>query len=60
MRTESRLGPGWGKKSDEGKMFIRMECDRCGRRFHFSESPRVTRIPTCPTCGSFGSHPYAA
>ncbi len=52
--------PLWERKSAEGKMFRRMECDRCGAHFHFSEAPRATRIPRCPACGSTGAHPQAA
>lgn len=44
----------------DGKMFQRMECDRCGVTFHFTEAPRATRVPRCPVCGSFGAHPFAA
>lgn len=51
---------GWTKKSAEGKMFVRLECDNCHRSFHFADAPRVTRVPVCPTCGSFQSHPTAA
>ncbi len=43
-----------------GKMFHRMSCDRCGSRFHFTDSARVTRIPVCPTCGSYSTHDLAA
>ncbi|OAI39945.1 hypothetical protein AYO38_01220 [bacterium SCGC AG-212-C10] len=60
MRTDTGAGPAWGQKSAEGKMFVRRECDSCGRTFHFSDSPRITRVPTCPTCGSFTSHVAAA
>ncbi|MGI8926688.1 MAG: hypothetical protein ACR2HN_08610 [Tepidiformaceae bacterium] len=51
---------GWEAKFAEGKMFQRMECDRCHARFHFSEAPRTTRIPRCPACGSTGAHVQAA
>jgi hypothetical protein len=60
MQSEHGLAPAWGQKSAEGKMFVRMECDRCSRMFHFSDTPRVTRIPICPSCGNLGSHPCAA
>ena len=52
--------PVWFRKQAEGKMFERRECDRCGVRFNFGARPRVTRVPTCPACGSLGSHPQAA
>ncbi|WP_322796942.1 hypothetical protein [Tepidiforma sp.] len=52
--------PGWAQKSAEGKMFRRLECDRCGAWFHFGESPRVTRVPRCPVCGSLSAHLPAA
>ena len=41
-------------------MFERMECDRCHTRFHFANSPRVTRFPRCPACGSVVAHKEAA
>jgi DNA-directed RNA polymerase subunit RPC12/RpoP len=50
----------WGRKQAEGKMFERLECNRCGARFLFGERPRVTRIPKCPACGSMAAHPQAA
>lgn len=52
MDAAARFQPAWGQKFAEGKMFQRMECDGCGARFHFAESPRVTRVPRCPACGS--------
>ncbi len=52
--------PMWARKRDEGKMFQRLECDRCRAHFHFTESPRVTRTPRCPACGNMGGHPFAA
>jgi hypothetical protein len=48
------------RKLAEGKWFRRLECDRCGATFHFTESPRATRVPRCPQCGSLGGHPLAA
>jgi len=56
----STLNPPWQTKFVEGKMFERMECDRCRARFNFSESPRATRVPRCPACGSLASHKRAA
>jgi hypothetical protein len=50
----------WQRKATEGKMFHRMECDRCRVLFNFGDSPRVTRVPRCPACGSLASHPRAA
>jgi DNA-directed RNA polymerase subunit RPC12/RpoP len=50
----------WSRKFDEGKMFQRLECDRCAARFNFGDSPRVTRIPRCPACGSTAAHTRAA
>jgi NAD-dependent SIR2 family protein deacetylase len=44
----------------QGKMFRKMSCDRCGGRFYFTESARVTRIPVCPNCGSCSAHEQAA
>lgn len=60
MGNEQGFSAAWGKKDAEGKMFVRMECDRCGARFHFGERPRVTRVPRCPACGSTGAHQSAA
>jgi hypothetical protein len=54
------LKPRWERKFAEGKMFERMECDRCRAAFNFSPSVRVTRVPVCPACGSMASHPRAA
>jgi len=54
------IKPRWERKFAEGKMFDRMECDRCRAPFNFSPSVRVTRIPRCPACGSMASHPRAA
>lgn len=53
-------GGGWEAKSREGKMFVRVECERCGWQFNFSQRPRVTQTPRCPACGSFGAHAPAA
>ncbi len=44
-------------KFAEGKMFLRMECDDCSARFHFAQTPRVTRIPRCPACASLSARP---
>lgn len=44
----------------EGKMFRKMSCERCGGRFHFTESPRASRVPVCPSCGSFAAREQAA
>ena len=49
--------PGWARKHLEGKMFQRLECSRCHFSFHFSEPPRATRVPRCPSCGAFGGYP---
>jgi hypothetical protein len=57
---ESAVAPAWEAKLREGKMFQRFACDRCGTRFHFTDSPRVTRFPRCPLCGDMGGHPDAA
>lgn len=54
------IRPAWQRKFAEGKMFQRLECDRCGARFQFGDSPRVTRVPRCPACGSLAAHPRAA
>jgi NAD-dependent SIR2 family protein deacetylase len=54
------IKPRWERKFAEGKMFERMECDRCRAPFNFSQSPRATRIPRCPACGSMASHRRAA
>lgn len=54
------MEPLWGSKQREGKMFERMECGRCHTQFHFTDSPRVTRIPQCPICGSTGVQSAAA
>jgi hypothetical protein len=56
MFTGSNVAPMWNQKFVEGKMFERMACDRCNTAFNFSQSPRVTRIPRCPQCGSTGAH----
>lgn len=60
MRTAAAPRPMWRRKFEEGKMFERMECDRCGARFNFGSTPRVTRIPRCPACGSMAAHTQAA
>jgi len=60
MTGDTSLYPAWQRKFTEGKMFQRMECDRCRARFNFGLAPRATRIPRCPACGSYGSHPLAA
>jgi NMD protein affecting ribosome stability and mRNA decay len=54
------MEPAWRVKSKEGKMFTRLECDQCLMRFHFSDTPRVTRVPRCPQCGSYKAHQVAA
>ena len=54
------LKPRWERKFIEGKMFERMECDRCRAPFNFAQHPRATRIARCPACGSLASHPRAA
>ncbi len=54
------MEPPWDSKRREGKMFSRMQCDRCNAQFHFTESPRLTRVPRCPACGSTGAHAFAA
>ncbi|MCL4230120.1 MAG: hypothetical protein KJ053_00905 [Dehalococcoidia bacterium] len=52
--------PAWKAKYIQGKMFQRMECERCHARFNFAETPRVTRIARCPACGSLHARPQAA
>lgn len=54
------LAPAWDVKFREGKMFQRLACAECGTRFHFTDSPRATRVPRCPVCGGFGARPDAA
>lgn len=54
------MEPLWGSKQREGKMFARMECGNCHARFHFTDSPRITRIPRCPVCGSTAARSLAA
>jgi NAD-dependent SIR2 family protein deacetylase len=44
----------------QGKMFQRLECDRCHARFNFPDTPRVTRIARCPACGSYDAQPRIA
>ena len=51
---------GWGRKRAEGKMARRFECEQCHTRYSFLDSPRVTRVPRCPVCGSFNGRPVAA
>jgi len=60
METAGETHPTWSRKFEEGKMFQRLECDRCSVRFNFADSPRVTRIPRCPACGSTATHARAA
>ncbi len=60
MDAPHHPAPMWSRKQTEGKMFQKLECDRCGAAFQFADSPRVTRIPRCPACGSLASHPRAA
>jgi len=57
METHADSKPVWSRKHAEGKMFQRLECERCGARFNFGDSPRVTRVPRCPACGSLAAHP---
>ena len=52
--------PVWMSKYIEGKMFQRLECNSCGVRFNFGDNARATRVPRCPACGSWSSHPQAA
>jgi hypothetical protein len=59
MENMAGAAPTWSGKFQEGKMFQRLACDRCGARFHFGDSPRVTRVPRCPACGSLAAHPEA-
>jgi hypothetical protein len=33
-------------------LFTRMECSRCDTRFHFTDRPPASRVPSCPGCGS--------
>ena len=54
------LKPRWERKFIEGKMFDRLECDRCRAKFNFGQSTRVSRVPRCPACGSLASHSRAA
>jgi DNA-directed RNA polymerase subunit RPC12/RpoP len=54
------MEPVWSKKLREGKMFTRLRCDTCFARFHFTESPTVTRLPRCPQCGGNSAHSLAA
>ena len=44
----------------QGKMFRKMSCERCVGRFHFTEIPRVSRVPVCPLGGSFAAREQAA
>lgn len=60
MAEPTILKPRWERKFIEGKMFERLECDRCQAKFNFSPSVRVTRVPRCPACGCMASHPRAA
>ncbi len=60
MAEQRIIRPAWERKFAEGKMFERMDCVRCGARFNFSQTPRVTRVPRCPVCGAFGAQPHAA
>ncbi len=54
------MEPPWGKKLREGKMFARLQCNACLARFHFTDSPRVTRFPRCPQCGGYSAQPFVA
>ncbi len=56
MDTAAGPMPAWVQKQAEGKMFQRLECDGCGALFNFGDSPRVTRVPRCPACGSLVAH----
>lgn len=60
MGEQSILRPAWERKFAEGKMFERMDCSRCGAQFNFAQTPRATRVPRCPACGSLAAHPHAA
>lgn len=59
MPEHPGLVPPWQCKFSEGKMFERMECERCHARYNFGAAPRATRIPRCPACGSYSSHRHA-
>jgi len=50
------LVPAWNQKQVEGKMFQRLACVQCGTRFHFTDGPRVTRVPRCPVCGAMDTY----
>ncbi|MCC7366348.1 MAG: hypothetical protein IT303_18475 [Dehalococcoidia bacterium] len=60
MDTTASFETGWGRKRAEGKMFQRFECESCQCRYNFADSPRVTRVPRCPICGSFNGRLIAA
>jgi hypothetical protein len=60
MERTLELQPEWARKFAEGKMFQRFECERCHARFNFGQSPRVTRVPRCPVCGSLETNVPAA
>ncbi len=47
------------QKLRDGKTFRRFACARCGMRFHFTDSPRATRVPRCPACGDLEADPDA-
>ena len=38
-------------------LFTRMECSRCGTRFHFTDRPPASRTPRCPGCGTLSVYP---
>lgn len=60
MREATKASTALEMRLREGKTFRRFACDRCGTRFHFTDSPRATRYPRCPLCGGMGAHPDAA
>jgi DNA-directed RNA polymerase subunit RPC12/RpoP len=57
---EEIMEAAWSQKYRDGKMYSRLRCDLCMARFHFTDSPRVTRLPRCPHCGSNNAHEVAA
>lgn len=52
--------PAWSAKQAEGKMFRRLQCQRCHSSYMFSDAPRITRLPVCPACGCREAETFAA
>ena len=60
VETTPGMQPLWSRKHAEGKMAQRRECAQCHACYNFTDTPRMTRVPRCPFCGSVDSFIPAA